>query len=385
MQNWPAGKVILPIEKLHDHLRGKKIALMMNATARDNDGAALIDVIPAYTDVEVSFFIGMEHGVRGDLYAGDPGLQSVDKKTGLPIVNLYDYPDWRPPVEPLKTVDAVVFCAQDTGVRHWTYTPWMLTLIDAAAKAGCEVVIPDRPNPMGDAVEGNATEEQYRYIELLNGFGYPLRHGMTIGELALMYNETQNVGCKLTVLPMEGYRRDMYYEQTGLPWLPPSPNIPTVDSCFYFNATGLMQGSSVGLGRGTTTPFQYVGAPWMDGEKVTNELNRRNLPGVYCVQKFYKANYAGEKDVLCDGFLMVCHDRKAFQPVKMQLNIIDVLTQLHPNDFALDKHYLSVIRHGTADLVETVKSGKSALSLEEKWQAESAAFMEARKPYLLYA
>lgn len=384
MRNWPNGKVKLPIEKLHAHLKGKRIALMMNATARDNAGEALIDVIAGYPDVEVAFFLGMEHGVRGDLYAGDSGLQAVDKKTGISIVNLYDYPDWRPPVEPLTTVDAVVFCAQDTGVRHWTYTPWMLTLIDAAAKAGCEVVIPDRPNPMGDGVEGNATEEQYRYTELLNGFGYPLRHGMTIGELALMYNETQHIGCKLTVLPMEGYRRDMYYEETGLPWLPPSPNIPTVDSCFYFNTTGLLQGSSVGLGRGTTTPFQYVGAPWMDGEKVTNELNRRNIPGVYCVQKFYKANYAGKTDVLCDGFLMVCQDREVFRPVQMLLNIIDVLAQFHPDDFTLDKHYLSVIRHGTADLVETVKSGKSALSLEERWASDSAAFRETRKPYLLY-
>lgn len=385
MQNWPKGKVTLPIEKLHAHLKGKKIAMMMNATARDNEGRALIDVIAEYPDVEVAFFFGMEHGVRGDLYAGDPGLQAVDKKTGIPIVNLYDYPDWRPPVEPLTQVEAVVFCAQDTGVRHWTYTPWMLTLMDAAAKAGCEVVIPDRPNPMGGAVEGNATEEQYRYIELINGFGYPLRHGMTIGELALMYNETQNIGCKLTVLPMEGYRRDMSYEETGLPWMPPSPNIPTVDSCFYFNATGLMQGTTVSLGRGTTTPFQYVGAPWMDGEKVTNELNSRNLPGVYCVQKFYKANYGGERDVLCDGFLIICHDHDAFRPVQLQLNIMDVLTQFYPNDFILDKHYLSVIRHGTADLVQAVKDGKSVLTVEEKWEQDSAAFLQARKPYLLYA
>ena len=207
---------------------------------------------------------------------------------------------------------------------------------------------------------------------------------MTIGELALMYNATQNVGCNLTVLPMEGYSRDMYYEETGLPWLPPSPNIPTVDSCFYFNATGLLQGSTVGLGRGTTTPFQYVGAPWMDGEKVTQELNRRNLPGVYCVQKFYKANYGGKTDVLCDGFLMVCSDRKAFRPALFQLNIIDVLTQLHPEDFVLTNHYLSVIRHGTEDLADAIKAGKSVLSLTEKWEKDAAEFREARKPYLIY-
>ncbi len=384
MKNWPTGKVILPIEKLHDHIRGKKIALMMNATARDNEGAALIDVIPAYDDVEVSFFIGMEHGVRGDLYAGDPGLQMVDQKTGLPIVNLYDYPEWRVPAEPLQDVDMVVFCAQDTGVRHWTYTPWMLTLIDAGAKAGCEVVILDRPNPLGSTVEGGATEEQYRYIELINGFGYPLRHGMTIGELALMYNETQRVGCKLTVLPMENYSKDMSYEETGLPWLPPSPNMPTVDTCFYFATTGLLQGSVLGYGIGTTTPFQYVGTPWMDGEKVANELNSRNLPGVYCVQKFYKANCKGEKGVLCDGFLMVLKDREAFCPVQFQLNIIDAIAKIHPNELVLDHHYLAVIRHGSTDLVDAVKSGRSVLELEEKWNRESEEFAQARKPYLLY-
>ncbi len=384
MKKWPEGNVILPIEKLHNHIRGKKIALMMNATARDNDGAALIDLIPTYDDVEVSFFIGMEHGVRGDLYAGDPGLQMVDKKTGIPIVNLYDYPDWRVPAEPLMDVDMVVFCAQDTGVRHWTYTPWMLTLIDAAAQAGCEVVIPDRPNPLGSTVEGGATQEQYRYIELINGFGYPLRHGMTIGEIALMYNETQSIGCKLTVLPMENYRKDMSYEETGLPWLPPSPNMPTVDTCFYFAATGLLQGSVVSYGIGTTTPFQYVGAPWMDGEKVAKELNARDLPGVYCLQKFYKANCKDDKDVLCDGFLMVLKDRNVFRPVQFQLNIMDVLAKLYPNEFVLDHHYLAVIRHGSTDLVDAVKTGRPVVELEEKWQRESQAFAAARKPYLLY-
>ena len=270
MNQWKKGAVTLACEELRQHVAGRKIALMMNTSAIDNEGRLLLDVIVREKWAEVVFFFGMEHGVRGNLYAGSGDSTDIDEPTGVKIVSLYDYEGNIPPVEEIKKVDAVVFCAQDVGVRHWTYTPWMCTLIDSCAKAGKECIVLDRPNPIrGDIVEG-APGEKYVGKCLLSGFDYPLRHGMTTGELAIMYNEEKKVGCKLTVLKMKGWRRDMWYDETGLIWLPPSPNMPTLDTALYFAATGLLQSSNVSLGIKTTTPFQYIGRPEFSGEALAD-------------------------------------------------------------------------------------------------------------------
>jgi len=256
------GKVILATNALKKAVAGKKVALMMACNVLDNQGRLLLDEVVKDCHGNIRFFFGMEHGVRGNFFAGDASISTTDEKTGLPVVNLYDYFELRPPVEWVEKVDAVVFCAQDTGVRHWTYTPWLMTLIEAAAQANREVIILDLPNPIrGDIVEGLCTEEKYAGKELLSGFSYPLRHGMTIGELALMFNETKQLGCKLTVLPMEGWQRDLWHGETGLVWVPASPNMPYASTALYFATTGLFQAANVSCGVGTTTPFQYLGAP----------------------------------------------------------------------------------------------------------------------------
>ena len=177
------GTVNIATNDLCRAIAGKRIALMMNTSALDNRAKLLIDVIVEEKWAQVEFFFGMEHGVRGNLYAGKGNLPEVDERTGIPIVNLYNYPGFVPPVEEIARVDAVVFCAQDVGVRHWTYTPWMMRLIDSCAAAKREVIVLDRPNPIrGDIVEGAPIETKYAGKHLLSGFEYPLRHGMTIGE-----------------------------------------------------------------------------------------------------------------------------------------------------------------------------------------------------------
>ena len=178
MARWKSGAVTLACEELREYVKGRRIALMMNTTALDNEGQLLIDRIAEEQWATVAFFLGMEHGVRGNLYAGDSHLCACDERTGIPIVNLYDYPRLAPPADRLREVDAVVFSAQDVGVRHWTYTPWMMRLIDSAAEAGCEVIVLDRPNPIrGDVVEGEPARAPYAGTHLLSGFEYPLRHG----------------------------------------------------------------------------------------------------------------------------------------------------------------------------------------------------------------
>ncbi len=392
MTHWHPGAVTLACNELREHVKGRRIALMMNTTALDNEGRLLIDRIAKEKWATVAFLLGMEHGVRGNLFAGDNQLSTCDPRTGIPVVNLYEYPQLQPPAERLKEVDAVVFCAQDVGVRHWTYTPWMIRLIDSAAIAGCEVIVLDRPNPIrGDIVEGAPALPPYAGTKLLSGFEYPLRHGMTIGELALMYLDVKHLDVKITVLKMRGWKREMWYEDTGLPWTPASPNMPTVDTALYFAATGLMQSADFSLGLGTTTPFQYVGGVGFDGSRLADTLNAKGLEGVYFLQKYYLATtykdiYDGNKKetVLCDGVLMLIQDRNAWRPVSTQLQIMETLRDLFADRINFEYHSLARPRMCTDEICDALLQGKGLDELAEKWKRASNEFMSARAPYLLY-
>lgn len=386
MKTWNPGTVTLAVDELLAYIRGKKIALMMNTSALDNEGDLLLDKIASDPGCDVRFFLGMEHGVRGNFFGGNGDSSPVDQKTGIEIVSLYDFAEYRPPVERLREVDAVVFCAQDVGVRHWTYTPWLIELLDSAKAADVEVVILDRPNPIcGDIVEGLIAEPKYAGHGLLSGFEYPLRHGMTTGELANMYNAEYHVGACVTVFKMHGWTRDMWYDDTGLMWMPPSPNMPTVDTALYFASTGLLQSSNMSLGIRTPTPFQYVGRPDIDGDALCRELRSRDLPGVCFVQKYYVARVYGEDELLCDGVMLVINDRNEFRPVTTQLHIMDALLKLFPDRVKLERDKsLGRIRMCTDEICEYAEQGKSIADLCGKWQASAREFERRRAPYLLY-
>ena len=391
MALWTPGAVRIATDELREYIGGKRIALMMNSSALDSEGRTLIDRIAEEKWADIAFLFGMEHGVRGNLYGGDGRLDACDARTGLPIVNLYRYPGCKPPVEPLREVDAVVFCAQDVGVRHWTYTPWMMTLIDSANEAGCEVIVLDRPNPLrGDIVEGEPARA-YVGKGLLSGFEYPLRHGMTIGELALMYRACKKPSAKVTVLKMRGWRREMWYEDTGLAWIPPSPNMPTVDTALYFAATGLMQAVDFSLGIGTTTPFQYVGGVDFDGCRLADALNAKSMAGIYFLQKYYQAStyrdiYDGKKGetVLCDGVLMVIRDRNAWRPVGTQLAIMDTVRELFGDRVNFEYHSLARPRMCTDEICDALAEGRGLSEIAERWERAAEEFKQARAPYLLY-
>lgn len=386
------GTVNIALEELRRTIAGKKIALMMNTSALDNSGRLLIDVIAEEKTATVEFFLGMEHGVRGNLYAADGKLPSMDERTGIPIVNLYDYPELVPPVEEIERVDAVVFCAQDVGVRHWTYTPWMMKLICSCARAKREVIVLDRPNPIrGDIVEGAPIRSKYAGKHTLSGFEYPLRHGMTTGELATMYNEIKGIGATLTVLRAKGWRRDMWYNETGLPWLPPSPNIPTENSPLFFATTGLMQSADFSLGLGTTTPFSYVGAEGFCGHTLAEELNALGLDGVLFVPKYYQAFVADKarggytnRLTLCDGVMIVITDRNVYRPVTTQLHIMNTLNKLYGDRINLEYNGDARVRMGTDEICDTLAAGESLVPLIEAWEREAEEFKKAREKYLLY-
>ena len=387
MEHWQSGAVVLAEESLKRAIRGKRIAMMINSSAIHNDGRYLMDMIVEEKWAEVAFFLGIEHGVRNDLENEHDNLGLVDPKTGIPIVNLYRYPEYRPPVEELRRVDAVVYCAQDSGVRHWTFTPWMLLLLQSAAKAGCEVIIVDRPNPLrGDIVEGKVTEPKYEGT-ILTGYGYPLRHGMTIGELALLHNEEWKLGVRLTVLRMEGWRRDMWYSDTGLMWLPPTPNISTPERLLSYLALGLLQGSNLALGHRTPIPFEWFGHPAFSAEKLARELNSRGLPDVFFAPRSFMSTTWTDRNTLipCRGVVLLIRNRDTFRAVRTQLHIMDALVKLYPDtvDFEAAGGWARP-RMGTDDVFDCIQSGRSILSLIEPWEADAAAFADRRKPYLLY-
>lgn len=387
MEFWQGGPVVLAEEPLKRAIRGKRIAMMINSSAIHNDGRFLMDIIVEEGWAEVAFFLGIEHGIRNDLENEHDNLGLVDPKTGIPIVNLYRYPEYRPPVEELRKVDAVVYCAQDSGVRHWTFTPWMLLLLQSAAEAGCEVIIVDRPNPLrGDIVEGKCTEPKYEGT-ILTGYGYPLRHGMTIGELALLHNAEHKLGLKLTVLRMEGWRRDMWYSDTGLMWLPPTPNISTPERLLTYLTLGLLQGSNLSLGHQTVIPFEFVGHPDFVADDLAKELNSRGLPDVYFAPRSYMSTTWSDRKTLipCRGVVVLIKNRDTFRAVKTQLHIIDAAIKLYPNVVDLEASGgWARPRMGTDDVFDCVARGESVLSLIEPWEADAAAFAERRKPYLMY-
>ncbi len=383
MKHYIPTRVRIGVDELKSRLEAlkrPKIALMMNHMALDADGRNLMDVIPAEWKVEVPFLIGMEHGVRGNLYSN---IRShTDKLTGLPVRSLYDFPRALPTPELVEGLDAVVFCAQDAGVRHYTYLPWLTYLLDACAKAGVSVWVLDRPNPLGGVtVEGRGVEEGRR--SLVGGFDYPLRHGLTAGEMAYMYNETHRVGCDLHVVRMEGWRRSMWYEDTGLLWLPPSPNIPTPMTCLAFASTGLTQSTNISHGIGTTTPFMVAGAAWADGRRLADGLNALDLDGVYLTDRFYMPSFDRTSPDVCYGAVLNFTDREAYRPYDLQLHLLSLFGRLYGGQVTFQERSYDQ-RVGSSEVREMMLRGDGPDALLAAWHANAAAFAEARKPYLLY-
>ena len=373
---------------LFDAVRGKRVGLMINGTAIHNDGRALIDVLFESGVCEIAFVFGMEHGIRCTHAAGERDTCAKDEKTGIPIIDLYEYPERRPPVDALRQVDAVIYCAQDAGVRHWTFTPWMFYLLDAAAEAGCPVIVCDRPNPIGgETVEGNLVEDKYKNT-LLTGFGYPLRHGMTSCELAKMYNEEQRLGLDLKLILMDGWRRDMFFSDTGLAWNKPTPNIHYPESFLDFAATGLLQSSNLSLGDHTPSPFKLVGRPEISAERLAAELNARGLPDVWFEPENFVSSTRWEKDILmnCGGVSLNYTDMRAYRPVRAQLHLIDALAKLYSDKIDFEyKPFWARKRMGTDDIYTLLSKGESVLPLIEKWEEDSERFKVRRRDFLLYS
>ena len=381
------SKVVLGIERVDEFkevFEGKRIGLITNPTGITSDFVSSIDVLRNKTNLVALF--SPEHGVRADIQAGMHLPTYVDEETGITVYSLYGKHK-KPSEEMMNQIDIMSIDVQDNGSRYYTFIYTMAYAMYACAEYGKEFVVFDRPNPIGGVkVEGNALDTE-KYRSFVGYFNMPQRHGMTIGELAKLFNEEFGIGCKLTVIPMKGWERSMSYEDTLLPWIVPTPNIPTINTCYVYNATCIFEGTNFAEGRGTTTPFELIGAPWVKSETLARELNAYNLEGVHFRPQYFTPTFSKYKDELCGGVYLHITDREKFDTVKTSWVMLHHIRTKYSEHFKISKPYVEgrpTLFHfeaGHDDVIVPNKSLEEQLKHLEERQKE---FLEIRKPYLLY-
>jgi uncharacterized protein YbbC (DUF1343 family)/CubicO group peptidase (beta-lactamase class C family) len=359
-------------------LRGKRVGLVTNHTGRARDGISTIDLLYTAPDVKLTALFSPEHGIRGILDSKVPS--ETDEKTKLPIHSLYG-DTRRPAPAALDNLDAIVIDLQDIGARFYTYMTTMAYVMEEAAKRGIAVFVLDRPNPIGGVqIEGPSLDPAS-----LGFTGYfpamPIRHSLTIGELARLFNGENKIGANLTVVPMKNWQRGQWFDETGLPWINPSPNMRNLLQATVYPGIGAIEGTNISVGRGTDTPFEQIGAPWIDGVQLSDALNARNIPGV----RFYPvrftpaaSKYAKEE---CQGVFLVVTDRSALRPVRLGLEVAAILSKLYGSKFELES---AERLFGSRETLTRIRAGDDPLVIAASWGAAEARWRLLRAKYLLY-
>jgi len=361
-------------------VRGKRVGLITNQSGIDRQRRSTIDLLRASTELTLVALYSPEHGIRG--IAETRVTSSVDEKTGLPVHSLYGE-TYKPTPQMLEGIDVLVYDIQDLGVRQYTYESTLALAMQAAAEKGIPIVVLDRPNPItGVILEGDILEPAYQSFVGI----YPVlsRHGMTLGELAKMYDAEQRIGAELTVVPVEGWRRGTWWDQTGLPWVNPSPNIRRLEAAIHYPGTVFFEAINVSEGRGTDLPFEQIGAPWLKNTEVVAAMNAMRLPGIRFETVAFRVAESANKypGQLLNGVRLILTDRDAYRPLATSLLMIDLIRRLHPDQFQWTDS--TIERHGgTARLRRAIESGTLPELLHE-WERDQAAFREKRAPYLIY-
>jgi uncharacterized protein YbbC (DUF1343 family)/CubicO group peptidase (beta-lactamase class C family) len=358
-------------------LAGMKIGLVTNQTGRDLKGTPTIDILKNAPNVKLVSLFSPEHGIRGvaDEKVGD----SVDEKTGLPIYSLYGETR-RPKPEQLKDLDALVYDIQDVGARFYTYTATLRNVMEEAAKLGKPIFVLDRPDPIGGTkVEGPLADEDK--LSFIAAHTTPVRYGMTIGELGQMMNAERKIGADLRIVKMDGWTRSMWFDETGQTWINPSPNMRSLTEATLYPGIGLLETTNVSVGRGTDTPFELVGAPYIDGQKLAAYLNGRNTPGVRFVPVRFKPNASVFKDEDCGGINIVITNRDVFDSVRTGLEIAAALRKLFPDAWQVDKYDRLLVN---ADILTMMKRGDSPEDIDKAVNSKLTDFQKRRASFLLY-
>ncbi len=360
-------------------LEGKRIGLVTNHTGRNLAGKSTIDVLFDAKNVKLTSLFAPEHGIRGELDT-EKIDDSKDEKTGLPVFSLYKDGMRRPKPEQLQDLDVIVYDIQDIGARFYTYTATLKNVMEEAAKLGKPIYVLDRPNPInGVDVEGSLAEEDK--LSFIAAHTIPVRYGLTIGELGQMMNAERKIGADLRVIKMEGWWRSMWFDETGQTWINPSPNMRSLTQATLYPGIGLLETTNVSVGRGTDTPFEVVGAPWLDGQKLANYLNARNLRGVRFVPIRFKPNASVFKDEQVGGINIVITDRRAFSSVRTGMEIAVALRKLYPTEWQVDR-YARLLVNG--EVLAMLKAGQSPENMESDFTKHVQDFARRRTPFLLY-
>ena len=366
-------------------LAGMRCGLITNHTGVDRHLRSIIDLLLEHDGIALVALLGPEHGVRGEAQAGAEVSGAVDQRTGLPVHSLYGE-TLAPTPAMMQGLDALIFDIQDAGVRFYTYVSTMINAQEAAASAGLRFVVLDRPDPIGGLrVEGNMLDPGF--ASFVGAHPVPIRYGLTVGELARMVAADREWPEPM-VVPMRGWKREWWFDQTGLPWVFPSPNLPTLDAMTLYPGTCLVEGVNISEGRGTTRPFELIGAPWLDPFTFAEQMERRSLTGVAFRPTWFTPMFSKHANVSCGGVQIHILDREAMRPVELGMHLLHVLRDMDPDAFGWrtgrDGNHALDLLLGSDRPRRMLDAGDSVEQITAGWEGEARAFEDRRRPYLLY-
>lgn len=379
------------LEREAPGLAGERVGLICNPSSVDHRYLHAADLFSSHAGIELTALFGPQHGIRGETQDNMIEWEGFrDQRTGVMAWSLYGE-SRQPTPEMLAEVDVLVFDVQDVGTRVYTFIYTMALAMMAAKREGKRMFVLDRPNPInGVGIEGDlllpGTES------FVGMYPIPMRHGMTAGELALMFNREFGIGCDLRVVAMEGYRRDLWFDETDAPWVLPSPNMPTLETAVVYPGTVFVEGCRFSEGRGTTRPFEINGAPYVDSHELAERLNRHHLPGVWFRPHSFIPTFQKHSGQLCHGVQLHVTDRDSFRPVITGIALIKGIHDLYPGGFewqeppyeyVYDRLPFDVIAGGSR-LREQIEGGTDLLAICGSWQKDEEHFRQQRQPYLLY-
>ncbi|KPJ68262.1 hypothetical protein AMJ44_06865 [candidate division WOR-1 bacterium DG_54_3] len=395
------------LESRLDLVKGKKVGLVTNPTGVNSRLESTIDLFYNNPDIDLKALYGPEHGVRGNLQAGEYVPFYVDKIYNIPVFSLYGQSkkpekgmldkideymrsfDTKkngkvPEKSMVENIEVMIFDIQDVGTRIYTYVATMAYCMQTCGEMGIDFIVLDRPNPInGIDMEGPILD--YPQCSSFMGlYPYPVRHGMTVCELARLFNDKfLDKKVNLTVIPMQGWEREMWYDETNLPWIIPSPNMPTLNTATVYPGQVFLEGTNISEGRGTTKPFEVFGAPWIDGYALTKKLNELNLSGIKFREAWFTPTFSKFKGELCGGVQIHVVDRKVYRSFETSLHIIKTTMAIYPDHFEFHQDYFDRIM-GTAKVREDLEKGKEVKEIVKSYTEQLNSFSEQRKSYLLY-
>ncbi|WP_432357280.1 exo-beta-N-acetylmuramidase NamZ family protein [Sporosarcina sp. UB5] len=373
-------------ERNLSYLRGKRIGLLTNQTGANATLTSTIRLFHEHPELQLTALFAPEHGLLTNVKEGEKFTDAVHRSTGIPVYSLYGKTK-KPTDEMMGQVDIVVFDIQDIGARYYTYIYTMAYMMEACARTGKRMIVLDRPNPIGgETVEGNLVDPDY--TSFVGLYPIPNRHGMTVGELAAYFNEAFRIGCELEVVGIEGWKRNSFYTDNGLPWIPPSPNTTSLDMMLLYPGMCLVEGTNLSEGRGTTQPFEVIGAPFIDGEKLQDNVNALGLKGIRARALAFTPTYQKYKGQLCEGVQLHITDRRAFRPVESVAQVLAVIASMYADKIEFLEY--ENLRHPMFDLLagnDMLRHGLLKGDIRPYLQQctrDREKFMETRERYLRY-